>query len=496
MPNFVGRKWGQSAFGSPGGVVTWSIVGADENISRFPVGIGRSIAGESFMNFDFVQVFRDAAQEWARYGEIDLIQVEDKGGAAGVGKTADIRIFFGDIPGSTVGYGFFPGATTPAVSGDILLDALDRYNTDRDFFEGLVLHEFGHALGLDHVADNSVLTPIISVNALQPDDIEGIQGIYGVQDGAAGTYELKGARKFEFLDGPDGLIVNGNGLANVILGGFSDETIIGANGADTLMGRGGDDLLYGDSGKDVLIGGEGADTLDGGSGNDTVDYRESSGPVGLDMATPSNGSGEGRGDTLIDIEKVIGTEGNDTLRGNDAENRLIGIEGNDVLWGRGADDVLKGKDGDDTLNGGDDDDQLEGNSGNDLLQGGEGVDKLRGGSGDDTLEGGDGADKLRGGSDRDTIEGGAGDDNLGGGSQPDAFIFVDGHGHDRIVDFNAFNAEEIIDLSGISTINDFDGLRAASKNTFLGVKIETGDDSSILLQGVRLGMLDADEFIF
>ncbi len=492
MPNFVGKKWGHTAFGTPSGIVTWSIVGAGENISRFPVADGQSVAGESFINFDFEQVIRDAVAEWSRYGNIDLVQIEDKGGAAGVGREADIRIFFGDIPTSTVGYGFFPESRVTASAGDILLDTQERYNTDIDFFRGLVLHELGHALGLDHVNDNSVLTPTISSSTLQADDIEGIQGIYGVQDGIAGELYVQG-QTFSLLDGPDGLKINGNGRGNTIIGSDADETVDGAGGSDVLFGAGGSDVLVGGAGRDIFHGGAGADTLDGGNGTDTADYSHAATGVGVDFQSPGSGSGEGQGDMLISIERVIGSSGDDTIRADDFKNRIDGQDGDDVLWGRGGNDRLRGADGNDTLNGGEGRDRLDGDAGNDLLQGGAGVDKLRGSFGDDTLEGGDGKDKLRGHEVRDVIDGQGGDDNLAGGLDTDVFIFADGHGNDRVRDFSA---DELIDLSGVSTLNDFDDVLAASKNTFSGVRITTGDDSSIVLQGVRLNALDVENFIF
>jgi len=71
---------------------------------------------------------------------------------------------------------------------------------------------------------------------------------------------------------------------------------------------------------------------------------------------------------------IVGTNGPDTLEGNDQQNPIIGLGGDDELFGRALRDLLDGGEGDDTLHGG---------SGNDLLFGGPGIDNLYGNEGAD-----------------------------------------------------------------------------------------------------------------
>lgn len=93
--------------------------------------------------------------------------------------------------------------------------------------------------------------------------------------------------------------------------------------------------------------------------------------------------------TVLGTTTQTGTDGNDTLNGNDGLiDSIYGGPGNDTLNGLGGDDSLDGGSGNDTLNGGD---------GLDILLGGNGQDNLVGGADDDFLEGGEGADSLDGG---------------------------------------------------------------------------------------------------
>ncbi|MFD1157617.1 matrixin family metalloprotease [Roseovarius aestuarii] len=515
MANVIGTKWGPNKIGTKGGVVTWSIAGAGESTNNFDAGGGRSVNGSSFLNFDFRQVISDAFAAWSSYGNIEFMQVADPGGAAGASAASDIRIFFGPIPGRVIGYAFFPTRDDSAIAGDILLDTLTSFNSNRADFRALVLHEIGHALGLGHVAANSVLTPVLSATSLQQDDIRGIRQIYGRQDNADPVYNIKGGGTVRILESPANLTIKGNSRDNRVIGASDDDSINGAQGDDTLRGGDGADSLNGSSGNDDLSGGAGADVLKGGIGRDklaggagadvlnggrdkdTADYSSSLAAIAFDLAVSSTGTaGDALGDTLINIEKILGGAGNDTLLGSNGVDRFAGGDGADFLSGRDGNDNLAGGNGTDTLDGGAGNDNLVGGSGADLLQGMAGKDVLKGDAGNDTLEGGDGNDTLDGGHDQDVLNGGAGNDALTGGRSADTFVFVDGHGNDRITDFKPSSTVEFIDLSGVTVLNSFGDVVAASSNTAKGVLIDTGGGDSILVKGIRLNVLEVDDFLF
>jgi hypothetical protein len=64
---------------------------------------------------------------------------------------------------------------------------------------------------------------------------------------------------------------------------------------------------------------------------------------------------------------IVGSRGNDVLRGTPGNDVICGLGGNDVLLGGDGDDLLAGGEGNDTLVGGRGEDRLWGDDGNDLL---------------------------------------------------------------------------------------------------------------------------------
>ncbi len=99
---------------------------------------------------------------------------------------------------------------------------------------------------------------------------------------------------------------------------------------------------------------------------------------------------------------IIGTEGNDKLKGSYGDDYILGLGGNDQLRGHQGNDFLSGGAGRDRLYGGSGNDTLVGGEGNDYLSGGRGNNVLLGGEGNDVLASRLGSDYLDGGSGQDT----------------------------------------------------------------------------------------------
>ena len=202
----------------------------------------------------------------------------------------------------------------------------------------------------------------------------------------------------------------GGAATDLLRGNILDNRLEGGAGADTLQGQGGDDRLIGNSAADRLAGGDGADWLQGGAGDDML--------FGEDGA-----------------DRLDGGSGADDLRGGRGADTLTGGDADDLIRGESDADTIAGNAGDDWIQGNAGRDRAEGNEGDDILFGGGNRDRLYGQEGSDRLEGGDDTDWLYGGNNPDTLEGGAGDDTLAGGGGPDVFVFRQGDGDDRVLNF-------------------------------------------------------------
>ncbi|MDL5052080.1 hypothetical protein QQ056_00625 [Oscillatoria laete-virens NRMC-F 0139] len=238
-------------------------------------------------------------------------------------------------------------------------------------------------------------------------------------------YELH-PRGFYF---PAGLIVSNP---------TNDDDWIEGNGL--LQGGDRNDILRGGNGNDTLRGDSGFDLLDGNGGdNDIADYQTSEAikvwadkVAGVDVYKVEDGfnvEGNPTIDTLLNIDIISGSPGNDFMEGSKdtaINDRFLGQDGNDTLYGYGGEDTLEGGWQSDELWGGEGNDSLVGDDidgwqGEDTLYGEAGNDTLDGGGSTDIVSGGIGDDLLYGGDNNDTLEGGEGNDELNGDGGHPAF---------------------------------------------------------------------------
>ncbi|SNS75353.1 calcium-binding protein [Tropicimonas sediminicola] len=184
---------------------------------------------------------------------------------------------------------------------------------------------------------------------------------------------------------------------DVLNGSVADEQLIGRGGSDLMRGAGGRDKLFGGASNDTLEGGKGDDLLHGGAGNDLLKGGGGSDtasyawvrPGGLDGALIADSfsgvtvdlfagtaTGAFGSDTLVSIENVAGSGGDDMLQGNKRDNLLSGDDGDDRLFGADGDDVLVTGSGDDRAWGGKGDDTVTVGLGTKTLFGSDGFDTL------------------------------------------------------------------------------------------------------------------------
>ena len=276
-------------------------------------------------------------------------------------------------------------------------------------------------------------------------------------------------------DAGDNVLEGGTGNDSVY-GGEGADVIEGGAGGDYLKGQEGDDTIRGGADNDTLYGGAGDDVLDGGEGTDIVYYNESEAGVDVNLVD-GTATGEGS-DTLINIEKVSGSQYDDTIVGDGNDNSLYGQDGDDVLEGGAGNDSLLGGAGNDVIDAGTGNDSVYGGAGDDVMDGGEGSDSvsfyysengvdvnladgtatgegtdtltnfenvtgslhddtitgddnnnviyakdgddtISGGAGNDSVYAGNGADVVDGGAGNDYLKGEAGDDTISGGTGDD-----------------------------------------------------------------------------
>lgn len=146
-----------------------------------------------------------------------------------------------------------------------------------------------------------------------------------------------------------------SGIEN-LTGSANDDTLTGDGMDNILDGGAGNDTLNGGAGVDTLIGGPGADTLDGGANPagmaDFASYVNSAQGVAVNLAANTASGGDAAGDSLTNIEGLMGSAQIDTLTGDANANMLLGNGGDDSLDGGDGDDFLDGGAGADILNGG------------------------------------------------------------------------------------------------------------------------------------------------
>ncbi|MCC6982141.1 MAG: M10 family metallopeptidase C-terminal domain-containing protein [Bauldia sp.] len=146
--------------------------------------------------------------------------------------------------------------------------------------------------------------------------------------------------------------LTGGIYADRLVGNAAVNVLAGGDGDDVLDGKGGNDTLLGGNGDDILIGGPGRDVFDGGPGEDAVSFETATAGVIADLTAKTGSTGDAAGETFVNIEALVGSSFNDTLRGNSLANTLLGNGGADTLLGREGNDILSGGAGNDTLDGG------------------------------------------------------------------------------------------------------------------------------------------------
>lgn len=209
-----GYKWGNLAVSAsfmPDGAIT------DSGYASNLFATLNTIAPTANWQLQFAR----ALQTWADASPLNFHLVSDNGAmfgssglAQGDSRFGDIRLGGSSRSDSFIGYGYFP-STTGTEGGDEFLNTTVAFHigSNPDLYS-LLLHETGHAIGLDHsTLTTAVMYPNLMgvYSGLSADDIAGIQSIYGSRK--ADAYDT--AASNNTFSTATSLSLNGSGAASI-----------------------------------------------------------------------------------------------------------------------------------------------------------------------------------------------------------------------------------------------------------------------------------------
>ncbi|NBB47172.1 hypothetical protein GVN24_02675 [Rhizobium sp. CRIBSB] len=327
------------------------------------------------------------------------------------------------------------------------------------------------------------------------------------------NYSMAGFSNVEKLTytGTSNAVLTGNAGNNTILGGVGNDRLIGGAGADLLIGGAGVDTAsyanaasavtinlhsgthLGDAAGDVFdsiegylgsafddtfVGNSTGNTFNGGSGVDTIDYSSSTEGVNVNLTTNSHSGGHASGDSLVSIERVVGTAFDDIIASATAAHMLEGGAGDDTYL-IGDQGVIVNEADASGL------DTIITSVASYSIAGTTGIERLTyNGSAAANLVGNAGDNVLTSGAGNDVLEGGVGDDELRGSVGDDTYVYSRGDGNDRVIEDPAAGATDQLILQDISSTEVQvqrlgSDLRLQIPESYVGV----GDSGSIVIVG-------------
>lgn len=454
--------------------LSWSAPGQATSVTyayraSAPSTMPEDTGGFERLSSQQITYVEEALRLWSTFANITFVR-------SGSGMTGDgaysntATILFGNYTsggGDAAAFAYYPGSRSAnSVAGDVWFDGTLRSNdfptNQNDFGFLTILHEIGHAIGLDHPSGYDVddghgnVTYESNANYFEDSLQYSIMSYFDMSDtgGSAGNSAAPGGPMIDDI--------------------AAIQRLYGANmnsyTGDTVYGNPYNGVTY----VPAYLKGNGSGHTTWGSiwdagGIDTLDFSRSyiiPSPQLIDLREGSFSNVDGGTGNLsialgVTIENAIGNDAGDVIIGNVVANQLTGNDGNDTLYGNGGNDRIYGGNGFDKLTGGIGADMLVGGAGEDWalyetaatgisvdlannnvvgtgdaagdtfdsisgIVGSAFGDSIYGDSEGNDLQGKGGDDFLSGRAGDDFLSGGAGNDYLNGSAGRDALWGDDG----------------------------------------------------------------------
>jgi Matrixin len=196
----TGMQWPQPK------LITYSFVPDGTNIGGVPSNLQQTLNAH-FATADWQAQFSKAASAWQKLANINFTRVADNGAPLGVSGNMQSDPRFGDIriggyamTGSILAFAFLPPPANGGTSaGDIFFNTNMSWQLNATTYDlmTVAIHEFGHALGMNHSASSTAaMWPAYTgaKQVLSTDDTAGIRTIYNSRQNdffdANGTNDL------------------------------------------------------------------------------------------------------------------------------------------------------------------------------------------------------------------------------------------------------------------------------------------------------------------